>query len=96
MNLKWLDYITLTLVIIGAVNWGLVGFFKFDLVAYLFGSLSLLSRIIYALVGLSGLYVLSMYGRNRCRRRRSRRIKTNKKGCLPFRRQPSSFGYVLQ
>lgn len=62
MNLKWLDYITLTLVIIGAVNWGLVGFFKFDLVAYLFGSLSLLSRIIYALVGLSGLYVLSMYG----------------------------------
>ena len=47
MNLKWLDYITLTLVIIGAVNWGLVGFFKFDLVAYLFGSLSLLSRIIY-------------------------------------------------
>ena len=63
MNLKWLDYITLTLVIIGAVNWGLVGFFKFDLVAYLFGSLSLLSRIIYALVGLSGLYVLSMYGR---------------------------------
>ena len=57
MNLKWLDYITLTLVIIGAVNWGLVGFFKFDLVAYLFGSLSLLSRIIYALVGLSGLYV---------------------------------------
>ena len=64
MNLKWLDYITLTLVIIGAVNWGLVGFFKFDLVAYLFGSLSLLSRIIYALVGLSGLYVLSMYGRS--------------------------------
>ena len=63
MNLKWLDYITLTLVIIGAVNWGLVGFFKFDLVAYLFGSLSLLSRIIYALVGLSGHYVLSMYGR---------------------------------
>ena len=62
MNSKWLDYTTLTLVIVGAVNWGLVGFFKFDLVAYLFGSLSLLSRIIYALVGLSGLYVLSMYG----------------------------------
>ena len=63
MNSKWLDYTTLTLVIVGAVNWGLVGFFKFDLVAYLFGSLSLLSRIIYALVGLSGLSVLSMYGR---------------------------------
>ena len=40
MNSKWLDYTTLTLVIVGAVNWGLVGFFKFDLVAYLFGSLS--------------------------------------------------------
>ena len=58
-----MDTLALILSIIGAVNWGLVGFFKFDLVAYLFGSLSLLSRIIYALVGLSGLYVLSMYGR---------------------------------
>ena len=58
-----MDTLCLILAIIGAVNWGLVGFFKFDLVAYLFGSLSLLSRIIYALVGLSGLYVLSMYGR---------------------------------
>ena len=63
MNLKWLDYITLTLVIIGAVNWGLVGFLKFDLVAFRFGSQSRLSRNIYALVGLSGIYVLSMYGR---------------------------------
>ena len=63
MRNKAIDTVILTLVIIGAVNWGLVGFFKFDLVAYLFGSLSLLSRIIYALVGLSGLYVLSMYGR---------------------------------
>ena len=58
-----MDTLCLILAIIGAVNWGLVGFFKFDLVAYLFGSLSLLSRIIYALVGLSGIYVLSMYGR---------------------------------
>ena len=80
MNSKWLDYTTLTLVIVGAVNWGLVGFFKFDLVAYLFGSLSLLSRIIYALVGLSGLYVLSMYGRISCCGR-SKQNKTNK-GCL--------------
>lgn len=63
MNSKWIDYTTLTLVIIGAVNWGLVGFFKFDLVAYLFGSMTWISRIIYALVGLSGLYILSLYGR---------------------------------
>ena len=85
MNSKWLDYTTLTLVIVGAVNWGLVGFFKFDLVAYLFGSLSLLSRIIYALVGLSGLY-------HCCWRRR--RIKN--KGCLPVLKTALSFGYVLQ
>ena len=65
MNLKWLDYITLTLVIIGAVNWGLVGFFKFDLVAYLFGSLSCSQGIIYALVGTlrTLCFFLSMYGR---------------------------------
>ena len=63
MNSKWMDYTTLTLVIIGAINWGLVGFFKFDLVAYLFGSMGWISRIIYALVGLSGLYILSLYGR---------------------------------
>ena len=60
MNSKWLDYTTLTLVIIGAVNWGLVGFFEFDLVAFLFGNLGWISRIIYALVGLSGLYLLSL------------------------------------
>jgi len=46
------------LVIIGAINWGLVGFFKYDLVASIFGDMSTLSRIIYDLVGLSGLYLL--------------------------------------
>ena len=63
MNSKGLDYTLLTLVIIGAVNWGLIGFFRFDLVAFLFGQMSWLSRIIYALVGISGLYLLSAYGR---------------------------------
>lgn len=63
MSSKCIDYTALTLVIIGAVNWGLIGFFKFDLVSYLFGSLTWISRIIYALVGLSGLYILSLYGR---------------------------------
>lgn len=59
--MKTLDYITLTIAIIGAVNWGLIGFFDWNLVASLFGSMSLFSRIIYALVGLSGLYLLTMY-----------------------------------
>ncbi len=60
---KWIDYTALTLAIVGAVNWGLIGFFRLDLVRLLFGNMTLISRIIYALVGLSGLYLLSLYGR---------------------------------
>lgn len=63
MGTKWLDYTSLTLVIIGAINWGLIGFFNFDLVAFLFGNMTWISRIIYALVGITGLYMLSTYGR---------------------------------
>lgn len=63
MNTKGLDYTILTIAIIGAINWGLVGFFKLDLVALLFGEMSLVSRIIYAVVGLCGLYLISLYGR---------------------------------
>ena len=63
MKSKCFDYTMLTLVIIGAINWGLIGFFKFDLVAWLFGTLTLLTRIIYALVGISGLYCISLFGR---------------------------------
>ena len=59
---KGFDYTALTLVIIGAVNWGLIGIFKLDLVNLLFGNMSWISRIIYILVGL---YVLSLYGRVR-------------------------------
>ena len=58
MKTNWLDYTLLTLVIIGAINWGLIGFFRFDLVAFLFGNLSWLSRIVYALVGIGGLYTI--------------------------------------
>ena len=65
MNTNWLDYTLLTLVIIGAINWGLIGFFRFDLVAFLFGDMSWLTRIIYALVGIRGLYLLSLFGRIR-------------------------------
>ena len=54
-----LDRIALVLVIIGAINWGLVGLFQFDLVAALFGGQSAtLSRIVYVIVGLAGLYCL--------------------------------------
>ena len=61
MRLKTLDCIALTIAIIGAVNWGRIGFFNFNLVAALFGSMSWLSRIIYALVGICGLYLLTFY-----------------------------------
>ena len=60
---RGLDYFALSIVIIGAVNWGLIGFFGFALVAWLFGSMSWISRIVYGLVGLCGLYLLSFYGR---------------------------------
>ena len=57
MKTNWLDYTLLTFVIIGAINWGLIGFFN------LIGNLSWLSRIVYALVGIGGLYTISLYGR---------------------------------
>ena len=64
MSAKPFDIIALTLVIIGAINWGLIGFFQFDLVATLFGGAGFwLTRIIYAIVGIAGLYTLSLYGR---------------------------------
>ncbi|MFH1088652.1 MAG: DUF378 domain-containing protein [Patescibacteria group bacterium] len=54
-TIKWIAVI---LMVIGALNWGFVGFFNFDLVATLFGSGTILSVIIYDLVGLSGVYAL--------------------------------------
>ena len=61
MNTKFLDCLALTLAIIGAVNWGLIGFFSFDLVAFIFGNMSWLARIIYAIVGICGLYLITFY-----------------------------------
>ena len=58
-----IDKIALVLTIIGGINWGLIGIFRFDLVAFLFGDMSWLTRIVYTLVGLSGLYLISTYGR---------------------------------
>lgn len=63
--MKILDYIALSIVIIGAVNWGLIGFFQFDLVRVLFGDMTVLSRIVYGLVGICGLYALTYFGRIR-------------------------------
>ena len=54
--MRYLNMITLILVIVGGLNWGLVGLFDFDLVAALFGPRSALSRLVYILVGLSALY----------------------------------------
>lgn len=61
--MKILNYIVLTLVIIGALNWLLVGLFQFNLVDSIFGELSILSRIIYTLVGICGLWAISFYGK---------------------------------
>lgn len=61
--MKFLNAFTLTIAIIGAINWGLIGFFDFNLVSALFGNATVFSRIIYGLVGLSGLYIISFYGR---------------------------------
>lgn len=58
---KCIDSAALTIAIIGAVNWGLIALFQFDLVAFLFGEMSWLSRIVYGLVGLSGLYLITFY-----------------------------------
>ena len=64
LRMKPLDWTALTLCIIGAINWGLIGFFRFNLVAAIFGGTdSALSRIIYALVGIAALWSLTMYGR---------------------------------
>jgi uncharacterized membrane protein YuzA (DUF378 family) len=60
--MKTLDIIAIVLVVIGAINWGLVGLFQFDLVAAIFGgSASLLSRLIYTLVGIAGVYVAAAW-----------------------------------
>ena len=58
--MKIIDKIALTLIIIGAINWGLIGVLKFNLVDTLFGAMSWLSRIIYTLVGISGLWGIKL------------------------------------
>ncbi|OHB55013.1 MAG: hypothetical protein A2Y07_02080 [Planctomycetes bacterium GWF2_50_10] len=55
-RLNGVDWTALVLLIIGGLNWGLVGFFNFDLVEALFGEMSVISRIVYVIVGLSALW----------------------------------------
>ena len=55
--MKIIDKVALALVIIGAINWGLIGLFKFNIVELLFGDMTVLARIVYSLVGVSGLWV---------------------------------------
>ena len=60
-----LDKISLTLIIIGALNWGAVGLFQLDLVAWLFGGQSaMLSRVVYTLIALAGVWCISLLFRD--------------------------------
>ena len=59
-KMKVIDKIALVLIIIGAINWGLIGFFNFNLVAVIFGEMTWISRVIYALVGISGLWGIKL------------------------------------
>ena len=58
--MKTINTIALILVIIGAINWGLIGFFDFNLVDTLFGLMNIVSRAIYILVGISGLWCIKL------------------------------------
>lgn len=61
--MKVINGIALTLVIIGTINWLLVGLFQFNLVDSIFGSLSVLTRIIYTIVGIAGLWSIAFYSK---------------------------------
>ena len=63
--MKTLDTIALILVVIGGLNWGLIGFFQFNLVGSLFGNVSMLTRIVYSLVGIASIYSISFFARER-------------------------------
>jgi hypothetical protein len=61
MDNKPLNYISLIISIIGTLNWGLIGLFKFNLVSFLFGDMTLLARIVYVIVGICGLYLFTFF-----------------------------------
>jgi hypothetical protein len=57
-KMNWLDWVAFILVIVGALNWGLVGFFNWNLVTAIFGDTSTVSRVVYDLVGVGALYLI--------------------------------------
>ena len=61
MERNWLDVVSLISIIIGAVNWGLIGFFNLDVVSAIFGNMSMITRIIFAVVGIAGIYSLVLF-----------------------------------
>lgn len=63
MRFNSIDWAAYVLVLIGALNWGLVGAFKFNLVEKIFGDMTVLSRVVYGLVGLAALYLVLSVGK---------------------------------
>jgi len=61
--MKGINYVALTLIIVGALNWLLIGLFKFNLVDTIFGADSVLSKIVYIVVGVAGLWCLALYNK---------------------------------
>lgn len=61
MERNWLDVVCLILIIIGAVNWGFIGFFNLDFISLIFGNMSMITRIIFAVVGIAGIYSLVLF-----------------------------------
>ncbi|MDD6201523.1 MAG: DUF378 domain-containing protein [Lachnospiraceae bacterium] len=62
MAYKTISYTALTIAIIGALNWGLIGIFGFNLVSVLFGEMTWLTRVVYILVGICGIYLITFFG----------------------------------
>ena len=61
MERNWLDVVSLILIIIGAINWGLIGFFNLDLISMIFGTMSMITRTIFVVVGIAGIYSLVLF-----------------------------------
>lgn len=59
-KLNGLDWLALVLLIIGGLNWGLIGFFNWNLVSAIFGEMAMVGRVVYAVVGLSALYTIAL------------------------------------
>jgi len=59
--MRALNIIALVLVVVGALNWGLVGLFNFNLVSAIFGEMTALTRVVYVLVGIAGVYTLTLF-----------------------------------